>query len=67
MDTRQNTQNQKESALMHYNEDLSVPVSNNYFYNKEIQLVVDYHCGVYGNRDIKMSYSNFSTISKNHF
>ena len=34
-DTRQNMQNQNETIWMHYREDVSVPLSKNYFYKKK--------------------------------
>ena len=61
-------QDQNETTWMHYQEDVSVPVSKNYFYKKkETQLVVNYHCGVYSDRDIKMCHCSFSAIFINQF
>ena len=45
---------------------LSAAVKN-YFYDKEIQLVVNYHYGVYSDRDIKMCHCSFGAIVKNNF
>ena len=64
-DTRQNMQDQNETTWMHYQEDVSVLLSKNYFYKTE--LVVNYHSGVYSDRDIKMCHCSFSAIFKNQF